>query len=456
MRDYDAAARMLDTLAEQGDAEAQYQLAALYRAGCGVPKNHELAARWFERAAKQNHAKAEYNLGVLYENGWGVEKNAAIAMDWYKKAAKQGHPMALAKLGEGKGRQRTVEEDRDKNKQEPSLARLLHWAALKGDIEEVRKLLDQGTPVDATDDYESTALIQAADQGNEAVARLLAERGASLNHRNRYGETALLKAVVREHRELVVFLVGAGADINQTDANDDTPLILATQSGNRPVVKALLAGRCDVNRVNRKGWSALDVAQRSKNAAIENLLTARGAVSALASARQPADEHRQIRQRIAERDRTESVYQDMPVVVEAAWRGQDEVLKALLAGGEQVNVKDSEGYTALARAAWRGHEAILKMLLGARAERRSGEQGGQDPAHACSGGRARQCGETTDRCGCETGSGRYQRRNRRNGGVKSGAFGGCTGLAARRRQTATDASGRCRSRDLGRAQRRHP
>ena len=73
--------------AEQGDAEAQYRLAELYRIGQGVGKDYAQAVKWYRRAAEQDHVEARYWLGRLYENGRGVEQDDSEAAEWYKKAA---------------------------------------------------------------------------------------------------------------------------------------------------------------------------------------------------------------------------------------------------------------------------------------------------------------------------------------------------------------------------------
>ena len=78
-KDFKRAATVLEDLASQGHKDAQYQLAALYRAGQGVTKDHSVAAHWYKKAADQGHVKAQYNLGVLYEHGWGVDKNTGQA-----------------------------------------------------------------------------------------------------------------------------------------------------------------------------------------------------------------------------------------------------------------------------------------------------------------------------------------------------------------------------------------
>lgn len=73
--------------AEQGDAEAQYNLGLQYARGQGVPQDFAQAAIWFRKAADQNIAGAQYDLGVQYENGWGVPQNYEEAYFWLNLAA---------------------------------------------------------------------------------------------------------------------------------------------------------------------------------------------------------------------------------------------------------------------------------------------------------------------------------------------------------------------------------
>ena len=51
-------------LAEQGVAEAQYNLGAMYDSGQGVRHNYAEAFRWSRKAAAQAYATAPLNLGV--------------------------------------------------------------------------------------------------------------------------------------------------------------------------------------------------------------------------------------------------------------------------------------------------------------------------------------------------------------------------------------------------------
>jgi len=60
----------------------------------GVDRDYQQAAEWFSKSAEQGHADAQYNLGELYNKGRGVKKNKKIAQKWYKAAAEQGHVKA--------------------------------------------------------------------------------------------------------------------------------------------------------------------------------------------------------------------------------------------------------------------------------------------------------------------------------------------------------------------------
>src|SRR5436309_3203198 len=63
------ALRLIRPLADQGNAEAQYNLAIMYFTGQGVPKDYAEAAKWFRLAAEQGHAGAQYALGVMFNLG---------------------------------------------------------------------------------------------------------------------------------------------------------------------------------------------------------------------------------------------------------------------------------------------------------------------------------------------------------------------------------------------------
>ena len=97
--DYATALKEWQPLAEQGNAQAQYILGAMYAKGQGVPQDYGEALKWYHKAAAQGHANAQSNLGLMYSKGQGVPQDFAAAVKWYRKAVKQGYAPALYHLG---------------------------------------------------------------------------------------------------------------------------------------------------------------------------------------------------------------------------------------------------------------------------------------------------------------------------------------------------------------------
>jgi TPR repeat protein len=77
--------------AEQGEAQAQFNLGWLYYTGQGVTQDYRQAADWFRKAAEQGFAKAQYNLGLMYGTGQGVTQDYIEAHKWWNIAGGGGN-----------------------------------------------------------------------------------------------------------------------------------------------------------------------------------------------------------------------------------------------------------------------------------------------------------------------------------------------------------------------------
>ena len=73
-RDYASALRLIRPLAEQGDANAQYNFGVFYDNGLGVPQDKVRAYMWFNLSAAQGREG-----GVFYDNGLGVPQDKVRA-----------------------------------------------------------------------------------------------------------------------------------------------------------------------------------------------------------------------------------------------------------------------------------------------------------------------------------------------------------------------------------------
>jgi len=54
--------------AEDGNREAQYQLAICYQTGSGIEEDQESTRIWFTRAAGQGHGEAGFILNAIFRN----------------------------------------------------------------------------------------------------------------------------------------------------------------------------------------------------------------------------------------------------------------------------------------------------------------------------------------------------------------------------------------------------
>jgi len=88
----------LRKLADQGDAEAQYQMGLRYHDGEDVPHDDSQAMQWYLRAAEQGHVTAQSALGAYYWAGRGVPEDLSKAYFWSEIALAGGDENSKSRL----------------------------------------------------------------------------------------------------------------------------------------------------------------------------------------------------------------------------------------------------------------------------------------------------------------------------------------------------------------------
>lgn len=182
----------LETLieaAEQGDANAQTELADRYRDGKGIDQDYTKAVEWYRKAAEQGVAKAQCFLGAFYYDGIVVKQDYVKAFDWYEKSAEQGYEPAQVHLSwfgvPVEWYRKADEQDHESvvDLQKKAPVQRFYNSIKNNNTEEVLKIINSGVNLNLSLDIPSeyTPLMVAAQYDSKEVAELLIEHGAEVN-----------------------------------------------------------------------------------------------------------------------------------------------------------------------------------------------------------------------------------------------------------------------------------
>jgi len=221
-------------------------------------------------------------------------------------------------------------------------------AARDGNNKIVKKLLEQGAPVNAKDKDGKTALNQAAFLGRLETVKLLLDSNAIVDRKDNYGGTPLFWAVCGANFEIVKLLFDHGAKINAKPMGGQSPFIRASSGVSRPahidIMKLFLKNGADINEIGNNGVTALMNAAAGGYIEITKMLLEHGADVSIRS-----------RQGETAITRACSAYK----------KDRPEIVKSLIDHGADIHVTDKRNHNAslLYLAAQNGHTGIVSLLL---------------------------------------------------------------------------------------------
>jgi ankyrin repeat protein len=135
---------------------------------------------------------------------------------------------------------------------------MLLEAATAGRLEEVRKLIADGAPVDMRDSSGRTPLLLATRADRIEVALALINAGADVNAKDDIQDTPFLYAGAEGRNAILEAMLATGrANLRDTNRYGGTALIPAAHHGHPETVRILLQTGIDIDHVNRLGWTAL-------------------------------------------------------------------------------------------------------------------------------------------------------------------------------------------------------
>jgi ankyrin repeat protein len=143
----------------------------------------------------------------------------------------------------------------------------LMYAAQNGLFHTVKFLIEHGANVKAKNDHNMEVLHFAVEKGGVGLIKLLIEKGANINPVSKDNDTPLLRALhmrkgldYTENKALFAELLKHGADINARNANQGTPIHIAVIHYCFDISKDFIIEGAEVNLQNNEGNTPLHFA----------------------------------------------------------------------------------------------------------------------------------------------------------------------------------------------------
>jgi serine/threonine-protein phosphatase 6 regulatory ankyrin repeat subunit B len=274
--------------------------------------------------------------------------------------------MVAASKGKAEVVNLLIEKDADLNLKDNDGATALDYAVESGQTELAKFLFARSAK--SKNDYKSeadllraatnAALLEAAIRNNLEEVKKQLGAGADINTRSRSGATALMMSVEYSYgrQDVTSFLLDQGADTNLVDANGDSALMKAAHSNNGEAAAALIKRKATTDLRNKEGNTALHIAAAGLHTTIvEAILSQKSDVNA------PDGNGR------------------TPLMLAADNEGAvpDDVMELLLNNGAKIDAQDPQGNSALMISVRQGSMSGVEFLVSHRAnvnlQNRAGE-----------------------------------------------------------------------------------
>lgn len=120
--------------------------------------------------------------------------------------------------------------------------------AMFGSLDLTKLLVEKGADLNAADDKGDTPIIAALGCKYPEIARYLIEKGADVNKKNKVGWTPVLGAIFSDSLGIAEFIIPKSKSvINERDIHKQSPLVLAIGNNRLDLVKLLIQNGADVN-----------------------------------------------------------------------------------------------------------------------------------------------------------------------------------------------------------------
>lgn len=217
-------------------------------------------------------------------------------------------------------------------------------SSFKGYQEIVFYLISKGSNVNVVAKNGITPLLAACFSEDSEIVKLLLEHGANPNIYTPGGMGPLLIAAMKGDLEMVNGFLGKGAKVNQKFTGPGiTPLMVAVNNGHLSVAEILISAGANVNEKTSAGVTPLMLASQHAHLDLVRLLIKNGAYVNEAN-----------------------ILEGSTPLLYAAMNNDSQSLKVaeqLINAGADIEKRDADGLTPLAKAAYCNNPEMIKFLL---------------------------------------------------------------------------------------------
>jgi ankyrin repeat protein len=214
-----------------------------------------------------------------------------------------------------------------------------------------------------------TQLMEAVDANNFEAVRGAISKGANINTRGAHGETPLIKSILCDDPRIFRFLLERGADVNIPTLNGYSALTFACLQNNFEYVRSILAYPVDLSSKTEEGWTPLLVAATNSSVFFDNsdheffkkLVEIVYKYSKYHPDYNPVRTVNLLLKSGA--DPNESNMFGTTPLMAAASMANYEMLRLLLEHKAAIDLRDTEGKTALTYAATSTIEELIDSLI---------------------------------------------------------------------------------------------
>ncbi|XP_037657058.1 ankyrin repeat and KH domain-containing protein 1 isoform X3 [Choloepus didactylus] len=224
--------------------------------------------------------------------------------------------------------------------------RSLAEACSDGDVNAVRKLLDEGRSVNEHTEEGESLLCLACSAGYYELAQVLLAMHANVEDRGNKGDiTPLMAASSGGYLDIVKLLLLHDADVNSQSATGNTALTYACAGGFVDIVKVLLNEGANIEDHNENGHTPLMEAASAGHVEVARVLLDHGA---------GINNH-------------SNEFKESALTL-ACYKGHLDMVRFLLEAGADQEHKTDEMHTALMEACMDGHVEVARLLLDSGAQ----------------------------------------------------------------------------------------